>query len=134
MKLRETVKEYFHKYTSLSPVFHDFTSDQEHLQEEFDDKTLLRWNHLTKSLQVWYDAPSGLYCVLAQEPPLNICKIIWLLKESQKSKRQALGAYRDYKEAQGKEVDEKIDKTVKETADALRSWSVGKVTTSGKGL
>lgn len=133
-KTREIVRRYFNKYTSLSPVTHDLTDDQKRLQAEFDDRTLLRWNYLTKTNQVWYNALSGLYCVLSQEPPLCLGEIFQFLRERQKTKRQALKAYQDYKEAQEKEVDGKIAATVGETTDALQSWSVEKVTTSGKGL
>ena len=134
MKTREAVRRYFNKYTTLSPVFHDYAPDQKRLHTEFDDRTLLRWDCLTKTVQVWYDAPSGLYCVFSIEPPCSIQKVIWLLKERQKSKRQALKAYQDFKEARERESDEKIAEVVKPTVDAIRSWSIGKLTTSGKGL
>lgn len=129
-----TIREYFWKSTSLRGAGVDFEPDEKRLQAEFDKRTLLRWNHQIGKAQVWYDAPSGLYCVMTIEAPYSISKVIWILKHRQQDRRQMAQMYKEQSQAREKESEEKIDDTVGHTADALRSWSVGKVTASGKGL
>lgn len=134
-RARQTVRKYFNTHCFLSPVFHDFTPDQKRVQEELNDnRILLRWNHLIGQAQVWYDAPSGLYCVFNIEGQYSPAKAIRILKEKQKTGRQMLKVYQDMKEREKREEEYKIAQTVEPTADALGSWSKGKVTTSGKGL
>jgi len=135
MRAREAIKRHFNKVCLPYPVFHDFKPDEKYLQETFHDtRILLRWNRARKVAQIWYDAPSGLYCVLSVEEPYSREKAGWLLRQHEKSKRQAAEMYCRQMESYEKKTDEQIAETVGHTADAVRSWSVGKVTTSGKGL
>ncbi len=125
---------YFRKHTSSCGAGCDFTSDEKRLQNEFDNRTLLRWNHQVQKAQVWYNAPSGLYCVMSIDAPYSISKVIWLLKRRQQKSKEALKMYTDHLARRKKEDNEQIAGVAAHTADAVQSWSVGKLTTSGKQL
>lgn len=132
--VRPKSRRFFHENTCYRGAGHDFEPDEKRLQNEFDRRTLLRFNHQIGKAQVWYDAPSGLYCVMSIEAPYSISKVLWLLKRREQNKRQALQMYEDHLAARQKEDDEQVADVAAHAADAVKSWSVGKITTSGKGL
>ena len=134
MVRKKSSRRYFWKHTSLRGAGIDFEPDEKRLQNEFDKRTLLRWNHQIGKAQVWYDAPSGLYCVMSIEEPYSISKVIWLLKRREQNRRKARQMYQDHLAQRTKEDDEQIADIADHTADAVLSWSKGKVVTSGKGL
>lgn len=133
--VRPKSRRFFHENTCCHiGAGRDLRPDEKRLQCEFDNKTLLRWNHRISKAQVWYDAPSGLYCVMSIEAPYSLSKVLWLLKRREQNKRQALQMYEDHLAARQKEDDEQVADVAAHATDAVLSWSKGKVTTSGKGL
>lgn len=134
-KTQGAIRRHFHRHTQLSPVCHDFEPDEKRLKSElYDDRLRLRWNVLIGKAQVWYDAPSGLYCVMNVDAPYSVEKVIGILRRRQREKRRLAKEYKDLTEGQEKESDAKIADVSNHVADAFGDWAVGKVTTSGKGL
>jgi hypothetical protein len=78
-----------------------------------------------------YNAVNGLYCVMNVNPPYSIGKVIGILRERQRSARQA---YEQQMKEWDAEEEKKIDDTVGPCADAFAMHAKGKVTSSGKGL
>jgi len=111
---------------------HDLEADQKRLQETFFDTHLkLRYNHLKKYVQVWYDAPSGLHCLLNIEGSYSIAWAIRKLRERQRTKKQLAEMYLAQLEAREKKTEDKINELAQETAEVVRKHAVGKVTVSG---
>lgn len=134
MSVQSKIRGYFNKYCRLDSVFGDFTKDEKRLQDEFDDERLkFRYNLKLGFCQVWYDA-DRLTVLMNLEHSPNVCKAIWELKRRQKSRRELLEWYEEHQRNVDQVSQDKINDTVGTVADAARSWSVGKVTTSGKGL
>jgi len=126
----QLIKQYYHKFTRrpryLGISYWDW---QKRLRGAFGDESLdLRWNILDHNWQVWYES-SPPYIVLTNEANCEaISKIIHLLKERQQTKKQMAEMWEKQLARQKKEEDDKIADVSGPMADALRSWSVGKVT------
>ena len=87
-----------------------------------------------KCCQVWYDAPTGLYCVMNIDAPYDVAKVESILRTRQRSARQLKEMYEDKMAEWDAESEKKMDDAVGPTADAFGMHAVGKVATSGKGL
>lgn len=127
------IKEYFAKYTTLHPsCMHGLEPDQKRLQDTFSDTQLkIRYNRLKKCVQVWYDAPSGLHCLLNMEGSYNLGWAIRELRERQRTKKQLAEMYTAQLEARDKSTKDKIDALARETAEVVGKHVAGKVTVSG---
>jgi hypothetical protein len=86
---------------------------------------------LSNTAQVWYDSPRTLNCVFDIEPPYNIHRAIYFLKQQQKTKYELREMYEKHISQQEKDSNRKIDEVVSETTDFAEMRRKGKVTSSG---
>ena len=80
--------------TKTRPATEFGYNDEKRLQEYFQDtKIKLRWHIVDRQVQVWYNSPSGVYCVLVLDRPYDICRAIKKLEVRQQTPAKMIEDY-----------------------------------------
>jgi hypothetical protein len=102
-------------------------------REMGDDRIDLRWDEKNQRWIVYYDAPrSGTYIVTTVEPCISIgAKVVSILRQREEARYSAKQKWLDMERERMEKQKATEKDTISEVKDGLRSYSIGKVTTSG---
>lgn len=125
--------KYYNQYTCPAGTQSSrFAEDEKYIQEKFNDKRIkLRWDYLGKKCAVWYEAPSGLYCVHSIDPPYNIYKAIKSMEARQRTGKQMAAEYKKHSKELERRSDDKIAQVAGEIASVADKRRKGLITVSG---
>lgn len=123
---KDPAKWMFHKETRPAKEFgYDW---EKRLQDHYNDKkVLLRWHLPSKAVQVWYDAPSGVYCVISLDRPFEMCRAIKQMDEIQKSPKKMIEEFEAMMEQRERDLDYKVKQISRPVAEALEGYHKGRV-------